>query len=312
MCCMGSLVWGDTLTVEGDLEVEGHVTVGSSTTGTGVTIHGETGGSASPSLTVKGDGNVLFEEATGTSKNRFEWVSKYNMFLSGKGNEFFEWGGEWGNGSVIFGDNNIFSDAHYMLSIGDSNYLKSINNSLNIGDSNYLEEINNSLDIGDSNFSWANRYSLNIGPYYSGAFVYYSINFGHTNSSEHSSYTLLGGVNNDLLHAEGIMVLGKDNIGNFLNSGLLVGDNLYSEASYCYILGRFNSEEHVGDGSLNWVETDPLFILANGTGDSNDPVEERYRNAFTVYKNGDVEMTAKVRMPAQGDILMGEFGNQNP
>lgn len=60
-----SLAVADTLTVDGDLNVEGNVTVGTPTTGAGVIVHGESGSTAPPSLTVKGDGNVVFEEATG-------------------------------------------------------------------------------------------------------------------------------------------------------------------------------------------------------------------------------------------------------
>ena len=308
---MGSLVRGDTLTVEGDLEVEGHVTVGSATTGTGVTVHGETGGSASPSLTVKGDGNVLFEQTTGSSRNRFEWLSTRNVLIAGKENGLI-WGDDWGNGNIIFGNENMVTEIHTILNVGNSNDLFSSNNALNVGVLNLLWGSDRVLNVGDYNILWTSDNILHVGYALESDGSSYGISFGNMNINEDSSYTLSGGINNSLEDATGVMVLGEDNMGSSLNSALLVGDNLYSEASYCYILGRFNSEEHVGDGSLNWVETDPLFILANGTGDSNDPVEEQYRNAFTVYKNGDVEMTARVRMPAQGDILMGEFGNQNP
>lgn len=82
-----SLAVADTLTVDGDLNVEGNVTVGTPTTGAGVIIHGESGSTAAPSLTVKGDGNVVFEEATGTNKNRFEWLPSHNMLISGENND---------------------------------------------------------------------------------------------------------------------------------------------------------------------------------------------------------------------------------
>lgn len=72
-------------------------------------------------------------------------------------------------------------------------------------------------------------------------------------------------------------------------------------------IGQYN----IGGGHpTQWIPEDPLFEIGNGTGHWQDPIEVRYRNAFTVYKNGNVEMTGKVTMPRQGDILMGDFGEQ--
>ena len=68
-----------------------------------------------------------------------------------------------------------------------------------------------------------------------------------------------------------------------------------------FVIGRYNA----GGGSPDeWDGEDTLFEVGNGTGDPGDPPEVKNRNAFTVYKNGNVVIPKR-----QGDILMGEFGN---
>ena len=83
------------------------------------------------------------------------------------------------------------------------------------------------------------------------------------------------------------------------------GEGSVASSRGSFVVGRHNVAE--GDAS-DWVETDPLFVVGNGTGDSEDLPEVQSRNAFVVYKNGDIEMAGKVTMPPQGDISMGEFG----
>lgn len=57
-------------------------------------------------------------------------------------------------------------------------------------------------------------------------------------------------------------------------------------------------QHNVIEGSTNlWIATDPLFVVGNGSSAANP------NNAFTIYKNGNVIISK-----AQGDILMGEFG----
>jgi hypothetical protein len=48
----------------------------------------------------------------------------------------------------------------------------------------------------------------------------------------------------------------------------------------------------------SWQPKDPLFVVGNGA-DANNK-----NNALAVYKDGTVTMSK-----AQGDILMGQFGN---
>lgn len=78
------------------------------------------------------------------------------------------------------------------------------------------------------------------------------------------------------------------------------------------VVGSYN----IPEGTTHyWVESDPAFVVGNGQvvyhdygGDDNWSETVR-SNAFVVRKNGNVEIAGKIKMPRQGDILMGEFGN---
>lgn len=73
------------------------------------------------------------------------------------------------------------------------------------------------------------------------------------------------------------------------------------------VLGHFNAID--APNAIYWIPTDPLFIIGNGTGLPNDPAAVKNRNAVVVYKNGNMDVSGKITMARQGDILMGEFGN---
>jgi len=78
-----------------------------------------------------------------------------------------------------------------------------------------------------------------------------------------------------------------------------IGPNA-TASSYCsLVVGQHNMIEGTA-GSWNGTPgaKEPLLVVANGV-DANNK-----NNAFTVYKDGTVTMSK-----AQGDILMGQFGN---
>ena len=87
------------------------------------------------------------------------------------------------------------------------------------------------------------------------------------------------------------------------NNSFAHGQGSRAFAYQSFVLGRNNAATGSEDAEA-WIETDPLFIVGNGTGNSSDPPEVRERNAFTIYKNGNVIIPKR-----QGDIPMGEFGN---
>ncbi len=101
------------------------------------------------------------------------------------------------------------------------------------------------------------------------------------------------------LQASQNLAVGGSGLGaGVLNAGV-VGEAATASSFSSFVVGRYN----VLEGTANsWVSTagatEPLFVVANGTGTG------ARNNAFTIYKDGTVTMSK-----AQGDILMGQFGN---
>jgi len=63
------------------------------------------------------------------------------------------------------------------------------------------------------------------------------------------------------------------------NYATAMGYRTIAKAFNSFVIGRYNN---INGDSLNWVETDPLFVIGNGTSFSNP------HNAFVVSKNGTV------------------------
>jgi|GEM_PF-1182279 len=89
------------------------------------------------------------------------------------------------------------------------------------------------------------------------------------------------------------------------SESIAIGFVVVSRAYQCVTVGSYNAYS-LSETTDSWVPTDPIFVVGNGE-DSNSR-----SNAFLIRKNGDIEMMAKVSMPRQGDILMGEFGDPEP
>jgi len=87
------------------------------------------------------------------------------------------------------------------------------------------------------------------------------------------------------------------------NYSIAAGRYTNAVAAQSFVIGRHNVIAGT-ENLVNWVESDPLFVVGNGTGESEDPPEIRNRDAFIVYKDGTIRIAKR-----QGDILMGDFGN---
>jgi len=135
---------------------------------------------------------------------------------------------------------------------------------------------------------------------------FYSVGMseGYVGEGAHFSTAMSGG---EVWGEEGLTAMsGGVAYGNY---SVAIGLGVWTPAAYCVAVGTFNANME-GNPDL-WVDTDPLFVIGNGIGtENNDPEHEAFHNAFVVRKNGDVEMTGKIKMPRQGDILMGEFSGQ--
>ncbi len=98
----------------------------------------------------------------------------------------------------------------------------------------------------------------------------------------------------ELNYAEGEVVdsfiCGANNIADKVWYSTTLGEGLVNKWNRSTVLGGYNDSSMSGNSGL-------LFAIGNG-------VDSAHRsNALEVYADG------KIKMPRQGDILMGEFGN---
>ena len=120
---------------------------------------------------------------------------------------------------------------------------------------------------------------------------YGSVALGSSNSATYSNAIALGSSN----WAPGscAVALGNSNIarGNYTTAS---GSYTTASAYLSFVLGTYN----VGGGDqLDWVATDPLFEIGNGT--SSTPSD-----ALVVYKNGSAAFQGPVTVAPGGDIPM--------
>lgn len=298
-------------TLPGGSDVDGIFAVGNSTNKGGLTITGQTGNAANPGISITGDGGVLFGGSYGTGQipatgagTRFMWYPKKAAIRAGRVTST-EWNDvNIGNFSVAFGDNvkalgggaiatgssTSASGAYSFVGGAYSSALGSFSMASGYAAQAYSDY---SIAYGEES-SAVGTYSLAIGEY-SSAVGDYSVAF--------SSY-VPGSYSAGFVKSQ---VFGMYSVG-MGRSSIVLGDyaaafgrNTSAASAYSFVTGRNNAVE---GNATTWVETDPLFVIGNGTGVASDPANVKNRNALTVYKNGDVKITKR-----QGDILMGEFGN---
>jgi hypothetical protein len=92
------------------------------------------------------------------------------------------------------------------------------------------------------------------------------------------SYNSIGDWNNASTHS---IILGgyyNQTYGDY--STILGGSENVADSYHETVLGRFSEES--GGNISQWIDTDPLFVIANGTADN------KRRNALTLYKNGNL------------------------
>jgi len=99
------------------------------------------------------------------------------------------------------------------------------------------------------------------------------VNYASANDS-----VVFGWVNR--AESSNVFVIGRNNVGGFTNN---------------------NNGNPNDDGDTQWIETDPLFEIGNGSGSGG---ESGRSNALTVYKNGSAVFQGVVRVAPGGDIPM--------
>lgn len=287
---------------------QGDVSIGDAINKAGLEVVGETGNSAVPGIKVTGDGGVVFEGTFGTGTipatgagTRMMWYSKKAAFRIGTVN-----GSQWDDANI--GVNSIAIGSYSGAVATEASAFGYGSAALGAGST----ALGGGLAIGEKSLALGGYEIDYFRPVSEGQ---YSCSIGAFSLSEGDlSFAVVGGHTVGVTTLAALFGVASGEASVSIGSGCLsagnyswsLGYNSTAASAYGFVIGRNNTDS----GSLTaWVDSDPLFVIGNGTGNVSDPVNVRNRNAFLVRKNGDVEMSAKVKMPRQGDILMGEFGD---
>lgn len=290
--------------LSGSHVIEGSLDVGTTGTEGNLQIKGQTGSSANPGIRVTGDGGVLFEGTVGQGKipiegsgTRLMWYPGKSAFRVGTTMDWKFWDDIYiGQNSTAFGEAWALGPGSIAMSRGGAEGYSStaMSNGHTYG----------SCSTGISEGVAVGGYSTAIsGGWADGG---YSIAISRGVTGGDFSTAMSWGIADG--YGSTAMVFGAA----YGDYSIAAGDGTSSCSYRSVVVGSYSS---INSGSVSWtdwVPTDPIFVVGNGTGDSNDPPEIRNRDAFVILKNGNVKMTAKVEMPRQGDILMGEFGEPEP
>jgi len=168
----------------------------------------------------------------------------------------------------------------------------------------------NSIAIGDA-VEASNNYAVAIG-YGSTASGYRSFSAGENNTASSSSSTAIG--NGSTATGYSSMAIGRGTIasgshatsmGRFSvasgTNAISIGTNTAAESNNSLAVGRYN----VGGGDpINWIATDALFEIGNGTDAANKT------NAMTILKNGNTTLNGLLRIDS--DNIGGNIGYTFP
>lgn len=278
-------------TLSGNHIVTGDLNVGTTGTTGNLLVTGDTGGLAPAGLKVTGDGGVVFTGSIGVGQipiegggTYFMWYPKKAALRAGNVSDTGEWDDEnIGTHSTALGTGYASGDYSVVLGWGFA-----------LGDRSAA--MNGNAE-GDDSFAASGGYAWGT---YSSAMSWGNAlgNDSFAASSGYAEGDSSTAINQGVTMGGYSFAVGGVAEGYF---SIAAGYGTFSKAAYSFVVGRYNAVE--GD-SNDWIESEPLFVVGNGTGNSSDPPEVENRNALTVYKNGNISIPKR-----QGDIPMGEFGN---
>lgn len=215
--------------IPGGTVVTGSLDVGTSSAKGGLKITGESGSTALPSLSVTGDGSVIFQgtpnvgsvPVLGSTQNAFLWYAKKNAIFMGLGSGF--------------SDSQVGVNSLSLVGVASGS------ESIAIGKSS-ISNGEKSVTLGTSNT--ASSYSVAVG-------IGNSVSAG----SAFGSY--------NTTNAGGVAVgFGNVSSGDYATAA---GVGVEARAAYSVAMGVKN----IAEGSLgDWVPSDPLFVLGNGIPES--------------------------------------------
>jgi hypothetical protein len=268
-------------TLSGDHVITGNLDVGTSETPASLRIIGPTGNQAAPALHVTGDGAILIEGTFGvghlphvTAGPRWFWHPKKAALRIGRMGE-------------IANDADIAPDS-IAMGFGSA---ASGENALGLSGGN--ADGKNAIALGEG--SIAGPYSAALSQGRARGYFSTAMSSGVVGENTVSNTAMSEGE----AYGEGSTAIsGGLTFGRYSTA---VGMGAWTSVAYCVALGT-NCAAVDGD-SENWVETDPVLIVGNGSAGAQNSEIPAFNNALVVYKNGDVTISKP-----QGDVLMGQFG----
>jgi hypothetical protein len=131
---------------------------------------------------------------------------------------------------------------------------------------------------------------------------------GLANTASGDFASIVGGTSS-IASGLGSLVLGGLSNSATGTYSVATGSSTKAESNNLFVIGRYNVGGYTNnnngittdDGDTQWIATDPLFEIGNGTSSTTRS------NALTVYKNGNMSVKGAIRIPASGDLSMGEF-----
>jgi hypothetical protein len=151
----------------------------------------------------------------------------------------------------------------------------------NIANDDYSVAIGNGNESDNGGFTFgSNNYARSEG----------AVAIGHSNSAD-SSYSFTAGYANN-----------SNGIGAFA-----LGENLIAQSFHSFVIGDYNLAEGTKD---EWVTTEPLFVVGNGTGSRSNALVVAKNGNTTI--NGDLTVTGTISSyVGTGDGLGNHTASQN-
>jgi len=292
-------------TLSGDHIISGKLNVGTTGSLGGLEITGQTGISAAPGIKVTGDGGVVFEGNIGTGTipatgvgARFMWYPKKAATRIGLVTDSEAWADVFigvgsfavsdsvasGASSVSFGGY-AYGNSSVAMNGGLSDGSGSVAMSQGTTTGSYSTAFSGGIADGDMSVSMSGGTALALG----------STTMGTGIAAGSYSVSLSNGVTDG---SYSTAMSGGFALGDFSTA---MGVGVHSVVYSGFVAGTFN-EEYPNVLSVP-QETDPLFVVGNGTGFNEDSPEKRLHDALVVYRSGKVKIARR-----QGDIEMGDFG----
>ncbi len=191
-----------------------------------------------------------------------------------------------GEGSTSFGSGSQ-ATGEYSTAMGYNSYATG-NISTSLGNNNYATG-NSSVALGENNTT--SGYISSALGYNNTASGDYSIAGGSGSTASGNTSVALGNYNtasgdysvaigNGTASGQNSFVLGAD-VAASGDYSMVTGQKQIAESYNSFLTGRYG--DGTGD-STSWVDTDPLFVIGNGTSSS------ALNNALTVYKDGNADL----------------------